>query len=161
MTAPSLPPDLSAALDAKLEGLSRQDAAARAALISKTYRDGGSSITIKSEADALAYALVRMPATYAAVSACLNALLEVKPDFLPVSLLDVGAGPGTASWAAAETFASLQSFALLDINPALQTMALDLGREHARLTAMTCRRDDYALDEASPADLVVASYLIG
>ena len=119
MTSPTLPAGLRTALDTKLEGLSRHDAAARAALISKTYRDGGSSITIKSETDALAYALVRMPATYAALTACLNALLEMRPGFAPQSLLDVGAGPGTASWAAAEAFSSLQRFMLLDINAAL------------------------------------------
>ena len=50
---------------------------------------------------------------------------------------------------------------LLDINAALQTLALELGRQHARLAAMTCRRDARALDEAEPADLVIASYLIG
>jgi ribosomal protein RSM22 (predicted rRNA methylase) len=161
MIPPTLPPSLRAALDAKLEGLSRQDTAARAAVISKTYRDGGSSVTIKSETDALAYALVRMPATYAAVSACLNALTEAAPDFVPKTLLDVGAGPGTSSWAAVESFASLQSFMSLDINAALQTLALELGREHGRLAAMTCRRDSHALDEADAADLVIASYLIG
>ena len=161
MTPPELPASLRVALEAKLHGVARDEIAARAAQISKTYRDGGNSRVIASEADALAYALVRMPATYAAVSACLNALCEVRPDFAPMNLLDVGAGPGTASWAAAETFASLQNFALLDINAALQTLALDLARGHTRLTAMTCRRDTHALDEADAADLVVASYLIG
>jgi ribosomal protein RSM22 (predicted rRNA methylase) len=161
MTSPSLPLALKAALDAKLEGLSRNDIAARAALISKTYRDGGSSITIKSETDALAYALVRMPATYAALTACLNALVETRREFTPRSLLDVGAGPGTASWSAAEAFASLQHFMLLDINGALQKLAIDLARGHPRLSAITCRRDAHALDEVGPADLVIASYLIG
>jgi ribosomal protein RSM22 (predicted rRNA methylase) len=161
VSAPELPAGLKVALEAKLHGRARDEIAARAAQISKTYRDGGNSRAIASEADALAYALVRMPATYAAVTACLNALLEVRTDFAPISLLDVGAGPGTASWAAAETFSSLQNFMLLDINAALQTLALELGREHARLAAMTCRRDANALDEAEPADLVIASYLIG
>ena len=161
MTPPALPADLRAALDRKLEGLPRQDIAARAALISRTYRDGGSSITIKSETDALAYALVRMPATYAAVTACVSALLEARPDFNPQSLLDVGAGPGTASWAAAETFSSLQRFMLLDVNGALQKLALDLARGHPRLAPMTCRRDPDALDEVEAADVVIASYLIG
>jgi len=161
MISPSLPPDLRAALDKKLEGLARDDIAARAAQISKTYRDGGNSRAIASPADALAYALVRMPATYAAVSACLNALCEARPDFAPQRLLDVGAGPGTASWAAAETFASLQAFMLLDINAALQTLALNLGKENPRLATMTCRRDTGALDEVEAADLVIASYLIG
>jgi ribosomal protein RSM22 (predicted rRNA methylase) len=161
MTSPTLPADLRATLDAKLESLPRDDIAARAAQISKAYRDGGNSRVIASAADALAYALVRMPATYAAVSACLNALAEAQPDFAPQNLLDVGAGPGTASWAAAETCPSLKNFMLVDINAALQTLALELGREHPRLAAMVCRRDPHALDEAGPADLVIASYLIG
>jgi ribosomal protein RSM22 (predicted rRNA methylase) len=161
VSAPELPATLRGALEAKLHGLPRDDIAARAAQISKTYRDGGNSRAITTPTDALAYALVRMPATYAAVAASLNALAEATPNFAPQTLLDVGAGPGTASWAAAETFSSLQDFALLDINTALQTLALDLGQAHPRLGAtMTCRRDAHALDEAGPADLVIASYLI-
>jgi len=97
MTAPDLPAELKAALDARLQGLSLNDAVGRAALISKTYRDGGGSGAIASQADALAYALARMPATYAAVTASLNALREIRPHFAPASLLDVGAGPGTAT----------------------------------------------------------------
>jgi ribosomal protein RSM22 (predicted rRNA methylase) len=163
MTPPDLPAELRAALEAKLQGLSRTDAAARAALISRTYRDGGNSGAITSTADALAYALARMPATYAAVTASLNALCELRPDFAPKNLLDVGAGPGTASWAAAEVFASLQSFTLLDANIALRALALDLCRNSARLKKMTYRRGEAraALADAEPADLVVASYLIG
>jgi ribosomal protein RSM22 (predicted rRNA methylase) len=161
MTPPHLPAELRSALQAKLQGLPRDEVAARAAQISKTYRNGGNSRVIASQADALAYALVRMPATYAAVSACLNALCEVSPDLAPANLLDVGAGPGTASWAAAETFSSLRNFTLLEINAALQTLALELGRDHTRLGAMTTRRDPNALDEVDAADLVIASYLIG
>src|SRR3982075_1470278 len=126
MTSPDLPAELKSALDGKLRGFSRNDAATRAASISKTYRDGGGSGAIRTETDALAYALARMPATYAAVTASLNALCEIRPDFVPASLLDVGAGPGTASWAAAETFSSLQDFTLLDTNDTLRKLALDL-----------------------------------
>jgi ribosomal protein RSM22 (predicted rRNA methylase) len=160
---PDLPAELRAALEAKLLGLSRKDAAERAALISRTYRDGGTSGAITSETDALAYALARMPATYAAVTASLNALRESAPDFAPKTLLDVGAGPGTASWAAAQAFASLQGFALLDTNAALRALALDLGRDSTRLKQMTYHRGEAgaALANAEPADLVVASYVIG
>src|SRR5260370_25517813 len=133
MTAPDLPAELKAALDARLQGLSRSEAAGRAALISQTYRDGGGSAAIRSEPDALAYALARMPATYAAVTASLNAVCEIRLDFAPKSLLDVGAGPGTATWAATEAFSSLQSFTLLDANNALRPLALDLGSSSPRL----------------------------
>ena len=43
MTSPDLPAELRAALNARLEGLSRSDAAGRAAIISQTYREGGGS----------------------------------------------------------------------------------------------------------------------
>src|SRR5882672_10593495 len=163
MTSPDLPTELKAALDAKLGGFSRSDAAERSALISKTYRDGGGSGTIRSETDALAYALARMPATYAAVTASVNALRQVNPGFAPQNLLDVGAGPGTATWAAAEAFSSLQSFALLDANSALRALALDLGSNSARLRDMTYQRGEAraALADAEASDLVVASYMIG
>jgi ribosomal protein RSM22 (predicted rRNA methylase) len=163
MTPPSLPTELKAALDAKLEGLSRNEVAARAATISKTYRDGGASGAIRSETDALAYALARMPATYAAVTASLNALCEIRPDFAPKDLLDLGAGPGTATWAAAEAFASLKTFRLIDANEALRTLALDLARGGARLSNLKYAKSEAraALTEAGPADLVIASYVIG
>jgi len=162
MTVPDLPAELTAALNAKLQGLSRSDAAARAALISRTYRGGGNSRAIATEADALAYALARMPATYAAVTASLNALGEIRTDFAPKNLLDVGAGPGTATWAAAEAFSSLTEFALLDANPALRALALDLFHGSSRLAnAGYAHRDARAaLADAEAADLVVASYVI-
>lgn len=163
MTAPDLPAELKSALDAKLQGLSRHDAAGRAAVISQTYRGGGGSGAIRTETDALAYALARMPATYAAVTASLNALGEIRPDFAPKNLLDVGAGPGTATWAAAEAFSSLQDFTLLDANRALRALALDLGGGSTRLRGMTYQHGEARaeLARAEAADLVVASYMIG
>jgi ribosomal protein RSM22 (predicted rRNA methylase) len=158
-----LPAELKAALEAKLEGLPRADIAARALAISKTYRDGGGSALIRSGTDALAYALARMPATYAAVAACLNALCEARPEFAPRSLLDVGAGPGTASRAVAEAFPALTSFALIDANAALRSLALDLLQHSPRFGDLSYAAGEAraALASAERADLVIASYLIG
>ena len=163
MTSPDLPAELKAALDAELKGFSRNDAAERAALISKNYREGGGSDTIRSKTDALAYALARMPATYAAVTASLNALCTTRPDFAPRSLLDIGAGPGTASWAAAAAFASLEAFTLLDANDALRTLALELVVSSVRLRGLRYESGEatHSLRKAEAADLVVASYMIG
>jgi len=163
MIPPDLPAALKATLEAKLHGQPRQDAASRAARISRTYRDGGGSNAITSADDALAYAVVRMPATYAAVAACLNALSEVRPDFAPRTLLDVGAGPGTASFAATEAFPSLQSVAALDTNPALRALALDLADATGRLSDLsyTLGPARMLLGRTEPADLVIASYMIG
>jgi len=163
MIPPDLPAALKASLEAKLEGLSRGDVAARAAAISRTYREGGTSGAIRSETDALAYALARMPATYAAATACLNALSEARPDFAPQTLLDAGAGPGTASWAAEQAFPSLASFTLLDANHALRALGLDLVRDSPRVREVSYKLGEArdALAKTDAADLVIASYLIG
>lgn len=160
MTSPDLPAFLTATLVARLNGVSRSDAAQRSDTISKTYRAGGTSTTIRNESDALAYALARMPATYAAVIASLNALQEIRPDFAPTSLLDCGAGPGTATWACAEAFESLASFTLLDANPALRSLAMELAREIDRAIDYTLGDATAKIADASAADLVIASYVI-
>src|SRR3569623_49919 len=162
MIAPTLPAELRAALDGKLQGFSRTDAAQRSQKISTTYRAGGGSDTIRSDADALAYALARMPATYAAVAASLSAFTEIAPDFAPETLLDVGAGPGTASWAAAEAFPSLQDFTLLDANAPLSRLALELARDSSRQAACRSLPGDAGtnLAEVSHAALVLANYVV-
>jgi ribosomal protein RSM22 (predicted rRNA methylase) len=160
--SPDLPHVLKVALDQKAEGLSRNRAAERSAAISQTYRGGGGSGTIRTETDALSYALARMPATYAAVAACLTALTAARPEFAPESLLDIGAGPGTAAWAAAEAFTSLQDFTLVDANAALRNLAIELTRSCPRLSTLRYEQGDARklASEQQPADLVVASYMI-
>lgn len=160
MTSPDLPAYLTATLAARLQGVSRNDAAQRSETISKTYRSGGGSKTIRNESDALAYALARMPATYAAVIASLNALQDIRPDFAPRSLLDCGAGPGTATWACAEAFETLESFALLDANPALRALAMELARENERSINYTLGDAPTKITDTPSVDLVIASYVI-
>ena len=51
---------------------------------------------------AAAYMAARMPACYAAVYKVLEEVSMRLPGFAPESMLDFGAGPGTAIWAAHE-----------------------------------------------------------
>ena len=75
---PDLPGRLRAALEARLEGVSRRDLAARADRVSRAYRGGaGSAGVVLGADDALAYALARLPATYAADMAVLAAVAAV------------------------------------------------------------------------------------
>jgi len=162
LISPALPPALRAAIEQAAHGTSRNEAARKAEAISQTYRAGGTSSAIRARDDALAYALARMPATYAAVAASLNALVELRPDFAPRSLLDIGAGPGTATWAAAEAFPSLDHLTLLDSNAALRTLAIELAQGHSGLPKLRYEAGDVRrqLTEAPAADLVIASYVV-
>jgi ribosomal protein RSM22 (predicted rRNA methylase) len=61
------------------------------------------------------------------MAAALTAVKERAPRFTPARLLDVGAGPGTASWAAAETWPQLESVTMLDRNLHLLAAARTLA----------------------------------
>lgn len=115
-------------LQAVRELASAQDGLKRSAgRISAHYRDRGASRgVIGNEAEAVAYALSRMPATYAAMAAVLDELQERAPGFAPGRLLDVGAGPGTAAWAAVEAYPELD-VRLVDHNRAMLALAETLG----------------------------------
>ncbi len=157
-----LPAWISAALANKLEHVSRADLRARAKSTSDAYRAGNGSDLIRDELDALAYAVVRMPATYAAVRAALRYAIEIVPDFAPRSMLDVGAGPGTASWAAVDAWPSLRTATLIDSNPRL--MALARGLRDAMPVDVTAGfiagGAASALVTAPGADVVMASYVL-
>jgi ribosomal protein RSM22 (predicted rRNA methylase) len=158
---PDLPAELRAALDRLATGISRKDLAARAAAQSQNYRAGGGSQAIRSQGDALAYAFTRLPATYAAAIAVFNAVRQVL-DFEPRSLLDIGAGPGTAAFAAVEAFATLSDIRLVEANAGMRELgsALMAQSSHPVLRAASCY-GSLGLAGAAPADLVVASYVAG
>jgi ribosomal protein RSM22 (predicted rRNA methylase) len=159
---PDLPPDLRAALDKVATGVSRKGLAARAAAQSQNYRAGGGSRDIRSRDDALAYAFSRMPATYAAAIAVFNALREVR-DLAPRSLIDIGAGPGTAAFAATQAFPSLADIRLVESNTEMRALgtALLAQSERPALRAASYIALPAGAAGAPAADLVTASYVAG
>ncbi|MGC1623959.1 MAG: small ribosomal subunit Rsm22 family protein, partial [Pseudolabrys sp.] len=64
---------------------------------------------------------MRLPATYAAIRSSFNAVAEARPDFMPGDALDVGAGPGTALWAAAECWPAVSEALLVEASPIFRT----------------------------------------
>jgi hypothetical protein len=111
-----LPPLLRRAVDDVLEGTALSDLAATAAVLSQRYREERHDAKPHaiSDRDALAYLAVRLPATYAAVRASFDAVAEARPDFTPKTALDIGAGPGTALWAASECWPGLADAVLIE-----------------------------------------------
>ncbi len=161
-----LPPELRSALDRLSEGLSRREIAHRAETISRRYRSGtGSRVAIRDSEDALAYALTRLPATYAATAAVLAAVRATTwRQFSPRTVIDAGAGPGTAAWAAVEKFGAVTDIRLVDENFHLRTLALKCLQSSAApaLRGATYEEDDVlTVARGDPGDLVIASYVIG
>jgi ribosomal protein RSM22 (predicted rRNA methylase) len=165
-----LPPSLRRAVEEELTGESRGRVAEAVAELSRRYRARGAApaALVASAADRAAYLAVRMPATYAAVRAALAQVKLALPEVEVKSLLDLGAGPGTAMWAAAEAFAELGRITLAERDREMIELGRRLAR-HAEHTAVAAA-DWRALDlrtlvqpggELAAHDLVIASYALG
>lgn len=158
-----LPGALRAAVARELEGAGRSGLADRARRTSEAYRAGqGSAGVIRGADDALAYALTRAPATYAACLAAFDQAAMRAPGFAPGSILDAGSGTGAASWAVAETWPDVASATFLDSNVPFLDLAARLAADGpAALATATRQRADLTGQDAWPnADLVVASYAL-
>lgn len=131
---------------------------AQSAALTDVYRAGGSS----SQVDLSAYLVARLPATFAAVSRVLGELHRLRPQFEPESVLDVGSGPGTASWAAAGIWPDLRHIRFVDAVPGFLDLAASLARQGpeplASAEVLLCDMGD--LPAGQSADLVIAAYAL-
>lgn len=130
MNAPAASDEiLRAALAGLLDGLPARQASAAVERLIANYR--GATPTdapiLRDRADVAAYAAYRMPATFGAVRAALEAFAEAAPEWAPGSHVDVGGGTGAATWAVSATWPAPRRSTVLD----WAEPALALGRELA------------------------------
>ena len=157
-----LPPALAAAVADRVRPV---DLGAAAARLSAGYRANLPSRRAAPDAAGVAaYAASRMPATYAAVTAAFDRLAAARPDFAPAAVLDLGAGPGTASWAAATLWPSVGSVTMVEASADFRALAADLA--HAGPPALDkadIQRGDIAQPSSlpdGPFDLAVVAYAL-
>jgi len=158
-----LPPLLRRAVDRALSGTALLDLTATAAALSQRYREErrDGKFHVGSDRDALAYIAVRLPATYAAVRASFATIAKARPEFTPMTALDIGAGPGTALWAATECWPALADALLVEASPIFRTFGEQLAAG-AHLPHVTwCIADVAVVDiDCAPRDLVTLAYVL-
>jgi ribosomal protein RSM22 (predicted rRNA methylase) len=153
------------AIERELGALRLRDLRGPATMLSDRYRFGdttGDSHGFAS-GEAQAYLATRVPATFAATRRVLAELGSLRPGWAPTSLLDLGAGPGTATWAAVAVFPSIERAELVEREPEMAALGIRLaGSGSADLSvdaAWTIA--DAAEIPALRSDLVVAAYVLG
>jgi ribosomal protein RSM22 (predicted rRNA methylase) len=157
-----LPSQLKEAVEQEVARLQRANVARAAEQLTSDYKTGTFAGTLNSAEARAAYLVTRLPATFAACEQVLGEIARLKPDFAPESLLDLGAGPGTASWAAAQVWPGLREFALLEGNSDFAQLGRTLAKNSERLSrANWAIADLESTKELPSADVVVLSYAIG
>lgn len=137
-------------------------ARAAAELSSRYQREQFSSPVLSSDVHRAAYLAVRLPATFSANANVFREVTRRAGEATVESMLDLGAGPGTALLAAKEVFPGLRRATLLETDQAW----LKIGRRlieqvHPDMTASWLRYDLRQPLPAEAHDLVVISYALG
>lgn len=112
-----------------VSGSDAKELAAAVKDLSDRYRGTGPARrSFGSDAERFAYLLTRFPATYAAVGAAMTELrYAIGPEHAR-SILDLGAGPGTATWAASEVFPGLEQATLWERDAGMSNIGRLLAR---------------------------------
>lgn len=130
--------------------------------LSDRYRNesGTGKVLLSNDIEAVVYTLVRMPATYGAVSDALKYALEYFDGDIK-TLLDAGAGSGAATWAANNQL-NLERITCIERESAMRRIGETLMKEGGKTLASTrwISSDLTREKVASSADLVISSYVL-
>lgn len=126
------------------------------------------NIFINSLAQRLAYIGVRLPATYAAIKACLLEIKTLFPDSEILSLLDLGSGPGTALWAATTVYPTINKATLVERDKEFSLIGKKLAQKssnplisNTNWLNLDLNSDFLNNENISLYDLVTISYALG
>lgn len=165
----SFPAELEQAIVEATKPIPNSQLMRAAAILSGHYRESlaaGGTPTVQGELAALSYTVIIMPATYAQLMGAMLAIRERLPEWKPLSLLDIGSGPGTALWAAAEQWSGLTKMVAWEREPAFMTLGQRLAKNSPNLVVkqaqwqqVTLRANTLPRDNAS-YDLVVIGHVL-
>jgi ribosomal protein RSM22 (predicted rRNA methylase) len=158
-----LPAELSRAIEEFTTGVASAELSLAAAELTASYRGERRSRPQLDGTHRAAYLITRLPATYAVLSRILRESKLRIPDLRVQSMLDLGAGPGTAMWAAATQFPELSSCALVEDREEWIAIGkrLATGSGRAAIRSADWRRESVAGGiPPGQFDMVTMSYLL-
>ncbi len=161
-----LPADLRMAIERALAEVPAQRWMRAAHDLSERYRGARppNRQPLATGADqALGYAALIMPATYAQLRGALAATAARLAGWQPATLLDLGSGPGTALWAAGAQWPAIGAMRAYEREPALLSLgrALSRGSDLAAVREARWEQADLRAFEASARyDLVLLGHVL-
>ena len=158
-----MPEELQRAVDSLTQNADTKTLKAARESVSADYRKGTDShAAFRDPAKLLSYLVTRLPATY---GAALQVFLEVRarlPNFPIRASIDLGAGPGSASWAALEVFPELSKLVLVE----KERDAMELGKKlssasiHPAWKQAEWQQESLESLKVPLVDLAILSYVV-
>ena len=160
-----LPIELKTAIDNRTAGIKQKQLLAASQDLSDRYRNesGQGKRLLTTDIEAVAYSLVRMPATYGAVYTAMeyaNRLLENED--IGSTLLDVGAGTGAGTWAVCKQL-QIKHITCLEKENAMIKLGQQYMKESSDEALRNAQWKSFDLlsgNIVKKADIVLASYVL-
>lgn len=158
----NIPQYLQNAIEAELEQVRWQEVTEAREELTDRYRQQAKSKgpLMTTEAHRLSYLATRLPATYTVCEAVFQRLSH----YSIRSLLDLGAGPGTAMWAASEIFPDLNEVTLVENDIPLIEIGKKMALKSPHQSLLNAKWKTANLEQIPvflPHDLVTMSYSVG
>ena len=159
-----LAPELIQAIEKHIEPAAPSELARAAADLTLGYRAQARRTPPKLDSrDRAAYLVTRLPATFAVITRVLQEIKARVPGLKIETMLDLGAGPGTAMWAAAEMFPDLRSVVLIEQDSEWISLGRELATESRNDAIRSARWEQGSVVDTVPSgtfDLVTMSYVL-
>lgn len=115
---------------------------------------------LSKQKEALAYSIMRMPATFCAVTTALSHTLNIINSYNIETVLDIGAGTGAATWAINELL-NLKEITCLEREEAMRNVGQVLMKHNTEMKNVQWIDEDItSVQIINGADLIVSSYMI-
>ena len=148
-----LPAELSQAIEKVASSFAPKDLARAAKELTNAYRGERNGRPQLDSVHRAGYLVTRLPATYAVLTQVLGECAIRAPGLRVNSMLDLGAGPGTAMWAAASHFPELERVTLIEDD----SEWIELGKRLAASNKSSAALADWIQGSIS-ADLPSGNY---
>lgn len=157
-----LPIEVKSYIENELNSLNKNNLYDNAKTISVNYREnkGQGKRLLKSEDEAIAYAISRMPATYTAVYSSLKSLLQIYNPIIK-NVADIGAGTGSATIAVNELL-NVDKIECFEREDSMQKVGKKILEHYNNLSAsVNWNKLDICDSEIqNKYDLVITSYML-
>lgn len=157
-----IPDLLENAIEKEIQGIKITELKELAQKLSDRYMNEKRTgqILLSKEKEALAYSIMRMPATFCAVTVALRNTLKIAGNCNIETVLDIGAGTGAATWAINE-FITPKEITCLEREEAMRTIGQPLMKCNSEMKKVQWISEDITNSQlVKGADLIVASYII-